>query len=237
MRVVVAAPVANRAWALPDYYRHLQAQTRPPDAVALLHSGQRRDDTWRAIERCAADYGLLTHRWHDLSHPHPRHDPARFETLARLRNKLLVCCRVIAGADVVISLDTDVMLEDPETIERLLQMLADGWDAASPILWLHPAGEGSWAWNAGWWGTRDLGDTRRPWTRRTTDDIPWGSVIRVDIPMAAIAMGPRVLAQCRYRWHESGEDLGFGQDLDRLGMRCGWDTALKARHVWREEDL
>jgi hypothetical protein len=54
--------------------------------------------------------------------------------------------------------------------------------------------------------------------------------------MAAIAMNRRVLEHCRYRWHESGEDLGFAQDLDRIGARCAWDTGLKARHLERTWD-
>jgi hypothetical protein len=61
--------------------------------------------------------------------------------------------------------------------------------------------------------------------------------IPIGVPMAAIAMNRRVLRDCRYRWHESGEDLGFAQDLDRIGARCAWDTGLKARHLWDETHL
>jgi hypothetical protein len=236
MNVIVGAPVANRAWALPDYYRLLAAQDRPPDGVLLVHSGHIGDDTWAAARRCAREYGLRTHMLYDHAHPHPRHDPARFGTLAMLRNKLLAAARILAGADIFVSLDTDVMLDNPATISRLLELLDDGWDTASPVTWLHPHGEGSWAWNAGWWTDRSTGPGRG-WNRRTTDDIPWGQVIRIDIPMAAIAMNARVFEHCRYRWHESGEDLGFAQDLQRRHARCAWDTGLKARHVWDQAHL
>lgn len=243
-RVVLGAPVAHREWVLPAYFDAIAAQTVRPDAFLFVHSGTRYDATWQALAAGAALVGRdeLT-ILHDSRPPHQRHDNARFGTLAVLRNTLLAMAVGMLDADVLISLDTDVLLEDRRTIERLLELLDEGWDTASPVTWLHPLGEGSWAYNAGWWSwpaaDRQLGGRgpHRPWTRPGPEHVAWGVTLAIDVPMAATAMSRRVLERCRYRWHEAGEDLGFAQDLDRLGMACAWDTTLKARHVWDPTQL
>lgn len=127
MKLVVAAPVCHRAWALPTWYRCLAAQTRPPDEILLVHGGARNDATWEAIDDMTAETGIATHRLHQDEDCHQRHDNERFKTLSRLRNHMLAGCRVFCDADLVLSLDTDIMLEDEETIQRLL--FAVGADA------------------------------------------------------------------------------------------------------------
>jgi hypothetical protein len=234
--LIVGAPVALRAWALPKWFEHLAAQTRRPDGFAFVHSGRPNDETWLACQAGAAKLrlpsGILPHG----SVPHTRTDNERFRTLATLRNHLIeLTCKM--GGDLLLSLDTDVMLEDEHTIERLEQLVYAGNDTASPVLYLHPLAH-QWAYNAGWWVPGGApGDPQRAWARPNPDQIPWGDTVQVDVPMAATLMTRRVLQTCRYVWHESGEDLGFAQDLDRCHCRCAWDTALKARHVWSEDDL
>lgn len=238
MRLIVGAPVADRAWSLPRWFACLERQTRQPDGFIFLHSGTLEDDTWRIINNRGLLHPQPFRIGHDWAPPHPRHDNTRFATLARLRNDLLHRARFELDADLFLSLDTDVMLEDPGTIERLERLvIEDGWDVASPVTWLHPSGEGSWAYNAGWWNAGGtLGDPRRPWCRPAPDTIPWGEVVEIGVPMAAMLMNRRAM-DCRYRWHEGGEDLGFAQDLDRQGLRVAWDTALKAFHAWDKSHL
>ncbi len=233
---MLGAPVANREWALGVWFERLAAQTRRPDALAFVHSGRPNDATWRALQQGAAELGVGSAIHHNPANPHQRHDTSRYHTLARCRNQLLHLAAAM-DADVLVSLDTDVMFDDPATIERLLGLLDQGWDTASPVTWLHPNGEGSWAWSFAWWAAGDHTDPRRAWTRHSHEDIPWGQLVEVHIPMAATAMARPVIDRCRYRWHESGEDLGFAQDLYRQGFRCVVDTALKARHVWAPDHL
>jgi hypothetical protein len=258
MKLVAGCPIAHRAWALPEWFDRLARQTRRPDSLLFIHSGQRDDATWTALHALAGEHDLPVLVVHEQGPTHRRHDNERFHTLARLRNELLSLA-LYQGADVFLSLDSDVMLDDERTVERLLGHLNAGWDLASPLLYLHPHQGESWAWNAGWWqsttkliheddaevtlhldrqGTSALrGDPRRGWYRGDRENIAWGLVEPIDIPMAAIAMNRRVLRYCRYRWHESGEDLGFAQDLERINARAAWDTGLRARHVWDETQL
>lgn len=237
MRLIVGCPVAYRAWSIPHWMACLAAQSRRPDGFAFVHSGQVHDETWMALQRHAArnHFDILIH--HDPAPAHPRHDHARFDTLGRLRNDMLAIARHQCSADLVLSLDTDVMLENPDTIARLEQMIADDdCDIAAPVTWMHPQGEGSYAYNAGWWQQSAASDPhKRAWTRLPPDRIQWGSTYRIDIPMAAWLGNQRALG-CRYQPHESGEDLGYAQSLERDGLTCLWDTSLKARHIWSEQD-
>jgi hypothetical protein len=234
MRIVIGAPVALRAWALPTWFERLARQTRQPDGFAFIHSGVAHDETWTTIQHEAALRGFrpVALRHHPAA-PHARHDNARFKTLATVRNLLLETVRKM-GADALLSLDTDVMLDDPRTIDRLEDLLEQGWDTASAITWLHPVGKGSWAFNAGMLGLGQ-GETQS-WYRPDREIAESGETVQIQVPMAVTLLGPRAL-QCRYRNHESGEDIGYAQDLHAHGLRCAWDTGLEATHVWSEQDL
>jgi hypothetical protein len=238
LRLIVGCPIAHRAWALPLWFEHLAAQSRRPDAFAFIHGGLIGDETWQAIEWETARHGFPVQVRHDERWPHPRHDNQRFHTLVDLRNQLLDLARDELEADLFLSLDSDVMLEDTSTIATLERMIAEGeCELAAPATWLHPQGEGSFAYNAGWWqpgGSPE--DPRRAWKRPEPDKVPWGDVVPIDVPMAAW-LGNRNAMACAYRWHEGGEDLGFAQSIESEGVRCLWDTALKCRHVWCEQDL
>lgn len=235
---MLATPVAERDWVLSDWFACLAAQTRQPDALVFLHSGRRGDATWEALHDGARTLGAAATLAHDAAAPHQRHDPGRFRTLARLRNRALAYARVLQGADLVLSLDTDVLLEDPETLERLESWLAYGYDVAAPITWLHPGGKGSWAVNAGFLTDRS-DDATAGWRRASANEIPPRKALEVGFTFAVQMFGPKVACdpRARYGLHESGEDIAFGQALRRLGARVIWDTSLEARHVWDRADL
>jgi hypothetical protein len=245
--LVAAAPVWNRAWAIPTWFRCLADQTRPPDQVLLVWSSVDpngvHDATREAIFEASRETGLRAHVLAENGLPkHQRHDSSRFYTLAKLRNTMLAYAYRAMGAWAVLSVDTDVFLEDRETVERLaIPVWRRDWDTASAITWLHPHGAGSWAWNAGWWAGGIEGDPRRPWYRGDTEAvraaIDDGDDLPIDIPMAVTMLGPRVLAAARYRWHESGEDIGFAHALDEVGANRLWRTSLRARHAWDESQL
>lgn len=242
MSVVVTAPIADRAWALPDWYGCLAAQTQPPAEIILLHSGRKNDETWEEIEDCAHEYGIRTHRMHDPAVPHPRHDNTRFATLARLRNQLLTMSRIVTDHPLLLSLDTDVMLEDTTTIERLAPE-AERYGCASPLVYLHP--DMKWTVNAGIIPMLPVETTpiveleRWPWKRAepTPAALAGEAVQPIDIPMAAIMMNQNVVASCRYAHHESGEDIAFGLSLKRQEERAVWLPSIEARHVWDEGRL
>jgi hypothetical protein len=240
--LIAGAPVANRAWALEQWFRCLAYQTVRPDGVAFIHSGQVGDDTWHALFAEADRHGFDISVVHDPRAPHQRTDSARFSTLADLRNRLLELARDTMRANRFLSLDTDIMLEDLGTLERLGGMLDEGADLASVATAFHPLASDPnaevdgqcWAYNAGWLN-RSLPD--RSFERPPPDQIPWGETIKIEIPMGVWLATRQVIDTCRYRAHQCGEDIGFAQDLDEHGFECWWDTSIYAPHIWQESHL
>lgn len=242
MTLLVGCPIANRAWALPEWFRCLDAQSRRPDGLVFVHSGYagddpssyREDPTWLACEAGAEMLGVPIHLHHDPGFWHPRHDNQRFHTLARLRNVMLDLADGL-DADQFLSLDSDIMLRNPDTIQTLLGLIDEGWATASPVTWLHPAGKGSWAVNAGLWN--HASGPVPSWVRPDPEGLPWGANIRIDIPMAAMLMNRKVIEKVRYRWHEGGEDIGFAHALREQDCTNVWATSLEAEHIWSERHM
>jgi hypothetical protein len=247
MRLIVGAPVANRAWSLPRWFECLAGQTRRPDGFVFIHSGIVHDATWIACQTEAArhDFSPVALQ-HDPTPPHARHDNERFRTLANVRNALLRVARDELDAELFLSLDTDIMLEDPETIERLEALVHAkgpfGYDVASPLVFLHPQAPRTWspaelpcwAYNFGW--LADHGPAQQTLVRPPVAEIPWGNRIAHQVPMAAW-LGNRKAMECRYDWHLSGEDVGFGLALREAAVACTVDTSLYARNIWCDTDL
>lgn len=236
--LVCGAPVANRAWALPHWFECLAAQTVRPDRLVFVHSGRVDDDTWQALLVGARRHDFTIRLLHDPQAPHERTDNARFGTLANLRNTLLTTVQDM-GADQFLSLDTDVMLEQPDTIERLQAMVALGFDLASCATFLHPDASNPdvdheifWAYNAGWLPMAGA----RGFIRPLPNEIDWAQVHRIDIPMA-IWLGNRHVLGCRYSHHESGEDIAFAHSLRDADLKCVWDPRLRAKHYWQPSHL
>jgi hypothetical protein len=242
MSVIVAAPVAEREWAIPHWYQHLAEQSVPPDEIVLLHSGQRGDATWHAIDLAARDTGIVTHRLHDPAPPHPRHDNARFKTLARLRNMMLAWATIATDHDYLFSLDTDILLTNPHTIDRL-QRTASIYGCSSPLVYLHP--DMPWTVNAGMFPKSPfdyLGEltpeilSKWPWTRAepTPAALAGDAAQVIDIPMAATMMVRDVYDNVRYGEHESGEDISFALKLalQGRGAQAAWVPSIEAKHLW-----
>jgi len=237
MKVVVGAPVAARAWSLPKWFQCIYSQTRVPDEFVFV-IGEVGDDQSRQIIHDHVPQAKLSYAI-DQTRYVPRMERASVETrfvygdFAWRRNRLLQMVQK-RDPDVFISLDTDLMLEDPTTIERLLELLERA-PVAAPLTYLHPTGAASECFNAGWWAGGEPGSPDRAWRRATAKEAH--GVIPIDIPMAAVAMRRQVVETAKYAFHECGEDMGFAQDLDRLGYECLWDTDLYATHYMDEQAL
>lgn len=154
-----------------------------------------------------------------------------YRLLADLRNRVLGGA-LLMDADIILSLDTDIFLTNPTAIEQLVDATHYA-PVASPYVDLHPFA--GMAPNAANWKTTDVGSPTRIWERCPTPD--YGEHILVDAPMAAVLMRRWVAEDCAYHYHESGEDLGFAQDLDRNDYRALWLTGLKCPHVMDRSKL
>lgn len=237
-RIVLGAPVADRAWALPRWLDQIEQQTVQPDALVFVHTDT--GDGTREILRAAQD------RWpvEIVDAPGPvvhRRDRNRdrvgaYSMLADLRNRLLDHALGL-NADVIVSLDTDIFLTESTAIEQLVDRL-DKAPLSTPLVYLHEQGVTAGTYNAGYWVDAGSGPERR-WRRPSVAEFlnAAGRPRQVDVPMACVAMRRDVALTCRYRYHEAGEDLGFGLDLDRNGLWADWLTGLHCPHVMDPQKL
>jgi hypothetical protein len=238
VKVIVGAPVCGRDWILPQWFECLKAQTRPPDEYVFVVKEIDGDRSRQLLHKHGPLPPKLSYAI-DRTPYVPRMERNKigaqyvYTDFAVRRNRLLQMV-LKREPGVFISLDTDILLEDPTAIERLLAML-DRAPVASLVTFLHPLGRESECYNAGHWQGGDPGSPTRAWRRVTPQDAQ--GTIEIDIPMAVVAMRREVLDTCRYHYHECGEDLGFAQNLNQHGYRCLYDTDLHARHVWSKEDL
>lgn len=241
-RLILGAPVANRAWSIPLWMECVAKQTRKPDTMVFLHGGTVMDDTWRALDDEAWKH-RLPYPWiiHDDTPPHRREDNDRFLTLARLRNRVLELARW-HDADLFLSLDTDIMLENPNTIEDLCDLVErDDADIVSPLVFLHPLAPRQWkpgervsyAYNFAF-----LPEGANSMQRPNPAELPdvWGKLVRHQIPMGCW-VGNRKAINCEYSWNESGEDIGFAISLRDAGVECIADTSLYGWHVWSHQHM
>jgi hypothetical protein len=237
--MALGAPVANRANILPDWFGGLRGQTLQPDQLCFVYSPTG-DRTRTIIEGSGYPVTITEYKApffsRDERNGDPK-DPNRAKHFTRLRNTLRRMF-LDTDADVFISLDTDIMLTDETALERLVDTLSQGWDVAAPLTCLHPAGFDSHCYNAGWWTAGDPGDPNRVWRRAERNDVVTRrSPVQVDFPMAAYAIRRHTMALCRYAPFECGEDLGFGDALNRHQARCAWLTDLRVPHIWDEHAL
>lgn len=248
---MVGAPVANRAWILPRWFECLEAQTLRPDEYRFV-VGKSTDGTAGVLRDLAKQHeakvvlaGTRLPTYARDKRNTEETDPHRAQHMADLRNELRREF-LKTDADVFVSLDTDILLEDPTVLERLVAELYGpraekpraewGWDAVAACTSLHPTSPH--CYNAGWWRAGDRGDPHRIWERADENVIALHgskrSAIKVSIPMAVFAIHRWAMLECRYKAHECGEDLGFADALDQRHFRVGWRPDLKVRHVWDE---
>jgi hypothetical protein len=236
MRLIIGAPVANRAWAIPKWMECLKAQTIKPDGFVFVYSLSQ-DATLPALHRNV--FAEMELEWDPRRFiPRDKRNVDRclaFTQLAYQRNRLLEGAQKM-GADVFLSLDTDVFLTDPTAIEQMLDALDPSRDVflSSCVTYLAPTGAESDCFNAAFWSVSDRhDDSQRPWERvtRAEFDAANGAPLGIDIPMAVVMMSREVLENCQYVYHERGEDAGFAQDLDRMEYQTAWLTRLEAPHV------
>jgi hypothetical protein len=255
MKLCVGAPVGDdREWVFDAWLDALRAQTVQPDYIRLVTGQAIPGWVVHELEDQGVEYDCAPSELPCYTRNQRTADPTdpnRTNHFCALRNQLRGLM-LETDADVFLSLDTDILLTNPDTIELLLDALFRyHYSVAAPMVYLHPLGEEGGCYNAAWWCTSELGDPKRAWQRISTDDIrehreTLGSMFNIDealgpmtidIPMAAVAMRRSVLEACTYTPHEQGEDIGFADQLSANNFSIGWCYNLETWHVWGAEYL
>jgi len=129
--------------------------------------------------------------------------------MVNLRNILIQKVREY-NPDYFFSLDSDILIKNPATIELLIAHLKEGADAVSPLMYMTPVGTAypsvmKWIDQPGGRAHRDL-------------EFPIGTYFKSDVIMAAKMMSRDVYHNIDYAVHQQGEDLGWSGACAETGF-------------------
>lgn len=211
--ILIGCPVYGREKVLPLWFKLIEQQTWPLSQIGFIFECGPNDDPTHQVlwdfqqnhpELLCFDLRINEVEQHRI-HPdkHRTWTQQSYHKMCRLRNELLDRA-IVHDFDRYFSLDSDIILEDPQTLEKLFDLTKDN-TAASPLSYMTPTGHGfpsvmTWV--------KEPGGR----ARRVLRDYPIGKTFKADIIMAAVMMGRDVYKYSRYRPHRQGEDLGWSYE-------------------------
>jgi len=145
--------------------------------------------------------------------------------MVSLRNSILSKVREISP-DYYFSLDSDIILTNPNTIRLLTSHIDDGADAVSPLMFMTPVGTDypsvmSWK--------KD-----EPNRAYRESQYPLGSYFKSDVIMAAKMMSRSVYENVDYSVHRQGEDVGWSLSCKQKGYSLYSASYIYSVHVMSE---
>lgn len=227
--ILIAAPIYKRDWILPYWIECIEKQNYPKENIGFLFELGPNDDAthnalwnWQASQPSykvfdAQIYMKVTHAEHPEGQRHWNRQ--KYYNMVTLRNNLLERATSLSKQfDYYFSLDSDLLLEDKNTLLKLVNYAETGIDVLSPLSYMTP--NDSHFPSAMTWEDKPGGRAARH-----LDRYELGSLFVADIVMAAVFMSKRVFTQVRYQWHRQGEDLGFATQLSdfKIKSHAAWD--------------
>ena len=148
--------------------------------------------------------------------------------MVSLRNILLAKVREYQP-DYFLSLDSDILLVNPNTIELLIAHINSGADAVNPLMFMTPVGTMypsvmKWVGEPGGKAHRDQA-------------FSLGDYFQSDVIMAAKMMSKEVYNNVDYCMHEQGEDLGWSGNCAKAGYKLYCASYIYAIHVMGRQML
>ena len=232
MRIIIGGPTYQRDWILTDWFAAIEKQTFPLSDIGFVFELGPNDDkthealfSWHAnhpevfcfdveIER---NQSHITHKENERVWTHNR-----YKMMAQLRNSVLERVTCI-NPDRFFSLDSDILLEDPNTISRLVE-LTETRDAVSTLAYMKPTD--TCYPNLMSWVSSPGGNARRIYSNYSL-----GEVFQSDIIMASKMMTRQVFQNVRYRFHRKGEDLGWSYECHKQGYKLYCASDLYTPHI------
>lgn len=213
MKLLISLPVYKRSWILPLWFSLIEKQEGLSMSdvgfsfqLAPYEEDKETHDVlfdWFSSNPKVSSFVLNTisdipHRHHDDGHRY--WDGKEYNKMTLMRNALLDTANALEP-DFLFSLDSDILLENPDSINRLISYCKPG-TAVSPLMFMTHHGVNypsvmSWVDKPGGRAFRDL------------NNYKLGTIFKADIIMAAVMMSPEAYNKTRYQHHHQGEDLGW----------------------------
>lgn len=236
MKVIIGSPIYDRAWVIPHFFDAIENQTVELSNLGFLFEcGPNDEETVNALFDWHAEHPEVICFDVNINHEVAHHEhvngrrkwrAGRYRQMVKLRNSLLDRVRVYEP-DRYFSLDTDIMLEPENTIERLYEVTEKKADAASPLMFMTP--KGSKAPSVMTW--------LEPGVRAKRMRYPLGETFQADVIMAAKMMNKRAYNTLNYEYHRQGEDLGWCKQALEHDMKLFCVSDLYCPHIMSESDM
>lgn len=238
MKLTIGCPIYDRAWIFPYWVAMIERQSFPLKDIGFIFVVSEKDtETLKHIESWANTNGQMDYvdvvvpeSVHHYSHEEgSRHwTISKYENMQKLRNTLLDRVRV-RKPDYFFSLDSDILIENPSTLELLIAHIKDGADAVSPLMYMTPFGVNfpsvmKWTSEVGGHAHRD-------------DSFPIGTYFQADIIMAAKMMSKNVYENINYSIHAQGEDLSWSASCGKAGYKLYSASYIYAPHIMGRDML
>ena len=219
MKVLIACPIKDRAWAIPHWYKgidenadaaniHMAALVSPSEDSTLQDLRDLNVEIIHDDEPGRPVIEIDHHQWGVMG---------RFDYLARLRNRLVEFA-LEGDFDYFFSLDSDIVLP-PYGLSKLLYYARTHPGVVSPAVNMVIGGR---AWNVMRWSN--------PSFPGLVDRNALPVAGRADVVMAAMLLDRSAL-ECRWSSHMAGEDIGFCLDAESLGVQRWWYPDVRCQHL------
>ena len=212
--IIIGCPIYKRDWILPAWLYFIENQSvNLSDIGFVFELGTDDDETigvlsaWKKHHPEVKIFDLEVRD--DLAHFSHKEGTrqwsyAKYTNMVSMRNSILE--KVIdANADAYFSLDSDVLLTNPNTIELLLSHISMGADAVNTLMFMTPFGI-DFPSVMSWVNGSNYEKAHR------NISYPLGSYFQSDVIMAAKMMSKDVYKNVNYEFHAQGEDLGWSKN-------------------------
>lgn len=237
MKILISLPIYQREWILPEWLKCIESQTVPLKNIGFqFELGPDDEETHNILwdwhqknpEVFLFDAQVNSGEKH-FHHIEGQRAWKRDEYLRMVsfRNNLLEkACERINKFDRYFSLDSDILLSNPNTLEILAN---HNKDVVSPLMYMTPTGTdypNSMDWSH---------NTSKPFSAKR-NKLGKG-LTKINVPMAAVMMKPKVVKNTRYIWHPQGEDIGFATQLHINGYSSYIDYDIYTPHIMHRSNL
>lgn len=149
-----------------------------------------------------------------------------YNKMTSMRNQLMEVASSLEP-DFFFSLDSDILLDNPSTISKLISLTDDN-TAVSPLMYMRHFGT-QWPSIMTWIPNDPANKAFR------NPDYPIGTFFEADVIMAAVMMSKQVYTNTRYYPHVQGEDLGWSLDCKRKGFKLYSASDIYCPHIMHKE--
>ena len=232
MKLIIGCPIYKRDWILPQWIRCLINQSIDMKDVGFIFETSPNDFStvnsllaWKRIDNRFPLFEI--NERNDIEHFEHENNGrqwtmSKYHNMVSLRNSLLKKVREYQP-DYYLSLDSDILLENPNTIELLIAHIKDGADAVAPLMFMTP--DTNKYPSVMSWKDSDLEMAYRK------EKYPLGTYFESDIIMAAKMMSKDVYNNVDYEFHKQGEDLGWSRNATRKGFKMYSASYIYAPHI------